>query len=199
MLEVLVPVVTAALGGLAGYFIKRSVEGSAKSERLEHVSKLVALKAKLDESGMDLQDVSDFESRVLFSKPRLRQLEDAVEKIVDPETPPEVAERLARNFQIEPRMTQAEMTQTAYSSMNGAEALMELVFGELQAELPKNKFKSLKATQGAWAKYAHGQATLVASLAEGGSMQPMLYSSERERLTSQRYAELRDYRDSSRL
>ncbi|MER8628867.1 lysozyme inhibitor LprI family protein [Mesorhizobium opportunistum] len=198
MIELIVAA-SLLIGGVVGYFGKRFIEGSARGEQIDRVTKIVDLKAKMDASGMELQDVSDFESRVLFSKPRLRQLEDAVEKVVDPETPPEVTERLAQNFQIEGRMTQAEMTQSAYSSMKGAEALLEMVFGELREELPKDKFKSLKATQDAWVKYAHGQATLVASLAEGGSMQPMLYSSERERLTSQRYAELRDYRDSRRL
>ncbi|TIV73010.1 MAG: DUF1311 domain-containing protein [Mesorhizobium sp.] len=193
-------VVTAAvlLGGVAGYFGKRFVERSALGERIGHVTKLVDLKAKMDQSGIRLEDVTDFETRLFFAKPRLRQLEDAVEKVVDPNTPTDVAQVLTKNFQIE-GITQADMTQSAYSTLIGAEALLKTVFEELGREMPADEFKSLRATQVSWTKYAHGQALLAASLVEGGSMEPMIYASERERLTSQRYAELRDYRDSRKL
>lgn len=193
-------VVTAALliGGVVGYFGKRFVERSALGERIGHVTKLVELKANMDRSGIELEDVNDFESRLFFSKPRLRQLEDAVEKLVDPKTPSEVAQRLTKNFHIE-GLTQADMTQSAYSSLIGAEALLKAVFEELGQEMPADQFATLKATQDTWAKYVHGQASLAASLVEGGSMQPMIYAAERERLTSQRYAELRDYHDSLKL
>ncbi|TIR19430.1 MAG: DUF1311 domain-containing protein [Mesorhizobium sp.] len=193
-------IVTAAvlLGGVAGYFGKRFVERSALGERIGHVTKLVDLKAKMDQSGIRLEDVTDFESRLFFTKSRLRQLEDAVEKVVDPNTASDIAQVLTKNFQIE-GITQADMTRSAYSTLIGTEALLKTVLEELGREMPADEFKSLKTTQASWTKYAHGQATLAASLVEGGSMQPMIYASERERLTSQRYAELRDYRDSRKL
>lgn len=194
-------IVTAALlvGGVAGYFGKRFVERSASGQQIDHVTKLVDLKAKMDQSGIELQDVTDFETRIFFSKPRLRQLEDAVEKVVDPETPAEITQAITKNFQIEGLVTQADMNQSAYSSLVGAEALLKSVFEELGREMPKDQFKGLEANQATWKKYADGQASLAASLVEGGSMQPMLYASELERLTSQRYAELRDYQDSRKL
>ncbi|UVK56343.1 DUF1311 domain-containing protein [Mesorhizobium sp. AR02] len=186
------------VGGVIGYFGRRFVEKSASGEQVSHVTKLVELKAKMDQSGMDLEDVRDFESRVFFNKPRLRQLEDAVEKVVDPNTPSDVAERLSQNFQIS-GLTQADMNQSAYSSLVGTEALLKTVFDELERDMGADQFESLRATQDTWTKYAHGQASLAASLVEGGSMQPMIYAGERERLTSQRYAELRDYQDSRKL
>ncbi|WP_292119440.1 lysozyme inhibitor LprI family protein [Mesorhizobium sp.] len=190
--------VAVLVGGVIGYFGRRFVEKSASGERVSHVTKLVELKAKMDQSGMDLEDVKDFENRVFFNRPRLRQLEDAVEKVVDPNTPPDVATRLSQDFQIS-GLTQADMNQSAYNSLVGAEALLKTVFDELGREMAADQFESLRATQENWAKYAHGQASLTASLVAGGSMQPMIYASERERLTAQRYAELRDYLDSRKL
>ncbi|RUW70905.1 MULTISPECIES: lysozyme inhibitor LprI family protein [unclassified Mesorhizobium] len=193
-------VVTAAVlvGAVLGYFGMRFVERSALGERVGHVARLVDLKAKMDQSGINLEDVNDFESRPFFSKPRLRQLEDAVEKVVDPRTPSDIAQSLTRRFQIA-GLTQADMNQQAYSSLAGAEALLRAVLDEVEQQIPVEQLEGLRATQDNWMKYASGQASLAASLVEGGSMQPMIYAAERERLTSQRYAELRDYQDSLKL
>ena len=86
-------------------------------------------------------------------------------------------------------LTQRDMNMSAHASAEQAEAEMNALLEKLYRKGEPDKVK-LKQSQEAWGAYCEAEAKLHASL-EGGSMWPLIYSSERSSLTSERNARLR--------
>jgi uncharacterized protein YecT (DUF1311 family) len=97
-------------------------------------------------------------------------------------------------------MTQAEMNMEAGRRADVAERQMEraIIALERSGWMSEAQTAALKEAQGQWAKYAQAQAKFAAAEFEGGSMAPLVFSSELESATVSRTGELKRMLDEMR-
>ncbi len=89
--------------------------------------------------------------------------------------------------------TQAGMNRQASKDFENADKAMNAAYKKLLPTLDANRQKKLKAAQRAWLIYRDADAAFVASEAEGGSMQPMVYSGALTERTIARTKQLQGY------
>jgi uncharacterized protein YecT (DUF1311 family) len=87
--------------------------------------------------------------------------------------------------------TQAEMNICADKRFKAADAELNRAYNQLARKLEAEARAKLKAAEVSWLKYRDDNCDYEASAFEGGSMQPLIYSSSMERMTKARTAELR--------
>ncbi len=88
--------------------------------------------------------------------------------------------------------TQYEMNVCADRKFKAADAELNRVYNRLAAKQDEGARAKLKATEASWLRYRDDNCDYEASLYEGGSMKPAIYSSCMERMTRARTAELRE-------
>lgn len=182
MLEVLL----TAAGAVLGYVGRRVIEKSGKTEELDRKAKLLELHQRMSQSNVSVQALSDFEDELLNKTHRLRIIEDRLLP-VPPKDLIEMEEG-ENKFQ-----TQAEMNQHIADRFAHVERELCGEIESIQASADGKTLVMFNTSHQRWLKYREKQAELAASLYEGGSMQPMIYFAEMERLTISRIAELRDF------
>lgn len=90
--------------------------------------------------------------------------------------------------------TQAQMNAQAAREAAKADVAMNAAYKKLMGVLNAAQEAHLRQAQRAWLVYRNHEAALSASVGEGGTMYPTLYSSTIEELTEKRTQELRrDY------
>jgi uncharacterized protein YecT (DUF1311 family) len=87
--------------------------------------------------------------------------------------------------------TQMEMNQTADVKFKKADAELNKVYNQLMKMLDKNEKQLLITAEKDWLKFRNSHCRFEASQYEGGSMQPLVYSSCLEELTRKRIAEIK--------
>jgi uncharacterized protein YecT (DUF1311 family) len=88
--------------------------------------------------------------------------------------------------------TQAEMNLTAAQGYYKADAELNKVYKILMSKLDENGKSLLIKAENDWIKYRDSHCKFEASFYEGGSMQPMIYSSCLESVTMERIKELKE-------
>jgi uncharacterized protein YecT (DUF1311 family) len=88
--------------------------------------------------------------------------------------------------------TQAEMNQTAAQGYYKADVELNKVYKILMSKLDEKGKSLLIKAENDWIKYRDAHCKFEASFYEGGSMQPMIYSSCLESVTMERIKELKD-------
>jgi uncharacterized protein YecT (DUF1311 family) len=88
--------------------------------------------------------------------------------------------------------TQAEMNQTAAQGYYKADAELNKVYKVLMSKLDEKGKALLIKAENDWIKYRDSHCKFEASFYEGGSMQPMIYSSCLESVTMNRIKELKE-------
>lgn len=88
--------------------------------------------------------------------------------------------------------TQLDMNFCADRQFKAADAELNRVYNQLAPKLEGDARAKLKAAEVSWLKYRDSNCDYEASVYEGGSMQPMIYSFCLERMTKSRTTELRD-------
>ncbi len=86
--------------------------------------------------------------------------------------------------------TQAEMNQSAARGYYKVDAELNKVYKMLISKLDENRKSLLIKAENDWIKYRDAHCKFEASFYEGGSMQPMIYSSCLEGITQDRIKEL---------
>jgi len=87
--------------------------------------------------------------------------------------------------------TQAEMNKAAAQGYYKADAELNKVYKALLSKLDENGKPLLVKAENDWIKYRESHCKLEASFYEGGSMQPMIYSSCLESVTMDRIKQLK--------
>lgn len=87
--------------------------------------------------------------------------------------------------------TQAEMNATAYANYKKADAQLNKVYKQLMLTLDKNEKPLLIQAEKDWLKFRDSHCKFDASHYEGGSIQPLIYSTCLEELTKKRIAEIK--------
>jgi len=87
--------------------------------------------------------------------------------------------------------TQLEMNVTANAKYKKADAELNKVYKQLMAILDQNEKPLLIQAEKDWVKYRDSHCKFEASQYEGGSIQPLIYSTCLEELTRKRIAEIK--------
>jgi uncharacterized protein YecT (DUF1311 family) len=87
--------------------------------------------------------------------------------------------------------TQMEMNQTANTNYKKADAQLNKVYKQLMLILDKDEKPLLIQAEKDWVKFRDSHCKFEASQYEGGSIQPLIYSSCLEELTKKRIAEIK--------
>jgi uncharacterized protein YecT (DUF1311 family) len=87
--------------------------------------------------------------------------------------------------------TQMEMNQTANTYYKKADAELNKVYKQLMLILDKDEKPLLIQAEKDWVKFRDSHCKFEASQYEGGSIQPLIYSSCLEELTKKRIAEIK--------
>lgn len=87
--------------------------------------------------------------------------------------------------------TQSEMNVAANAKYKKADAELNRVYKQLMAILDKNEKLLLIQAEKDWIKYRDSHCKFDASQYEGGSIQPLIYSTCLEELTRKRIAEIK--------
>lgn len=166
---------------VAGFFAKRNIQRDSEKETLELQAKALALHRDLKSEGLGVDDLVAIQRDFTSRRHRTRQREDELIKKGDEAA---VAPTAATS--------QRGMNRIAAASLEAAQAGMKKAIVELGLYLSEHG-EELQRTQEAWKNYAEAQAELWAVGSKGGSIYPLLYCGELERLTVQRTAELQEY------
>lgn len=87
--------------------------------------------------------------------------------------------------------TQMEMNATAYANYKKADAQLNKVYKQLMLTLDKNEKPLLIQAEKDWVKFRDSHCKFDASFYEGGSIQPLIYSTCLEELTKKRIVEIK--------
>ena len=87
--------------------------------------------------------------------------------------------------------TQMEMNQTANASFKKADAELNKVYKQLIAMLDQSEKPLLIQAEKDWVKFRDSHCKFEASQYEGGSIQPLIYSTCLEELTKKRIAQIK--------
>lgn len=171
LLQTGVGLVLGAAGTVAFYFLKRRFSRTEIHENVDLYTKIAGMTAALREQGISIHDAEQI-AATITSKVRIANA---------------VPER-REEPQFSENMTQAEMNRHAAASAAAAMARLQGEVARLDGFLSAEEQEISAASQDAWEAYCRQQAQLSSTLAEGGSMQPMLFSSATERLALDRIA-----------
>ncbi len=83
------------------------------------------------------------------------------------------------------------MNETAYANYKKADAQLNKVYKQLMLILTKNEKPMLIQAEKDWVKFRDSHCKFEASQYQGGSIQPLIYSSCLEELTKKRIAEIK--------
>ncbi|MEM8640623.1 MAG: lysozyme inhibitor LprI family protein [Cyanobacteria bacterium P01_G01_bin.54] len=89
--------------------------------------------------------------------------------------------------------TQMVMNICAQQDWDASDRRLKQTYQTLQTELPTEAARSLTTAQQQWLAFRDAECELESSYAEGGSLQPLLYSACAATLTDQRNQDLTDY------
>ncbi|MDT7809731.1 MAG: hypothetical protein QOJ70_3544 [Acidobacteriota bacterium] len=101
------------------------------------------------------------------------------------------AQKRAQRDSCDDAQSQSEMNICADKKFKAADAALNRVYNQLAPKLEADARAKLKAAEVSWLKYRDDNCDYEAAQFEGGSMQPLIYSSCLERMTKARTEELR--------
>ena len=101
------------------------------------------------------------------------------------------AQKRAQSDNCDDPQSQSEMNICADKKFKAADAALNRVYSQLASKLDAAARAKLKAAEVSWLKYRDDNCDYEAAQFEGGSMQPLIYSSCLGRMTKARTDELR--------
>ena len=174
-----------AIGAVVGYFGRRFVEKSGRTEEIDRKAKLLDLHERMSKGNVTVEALTSFEKELLSKTLRLRTIED---RLLPSPSLPSIDVDYEPVFQ-----TQAELNQHAANRFAHIERELSGEVEAVEALLEDDALSKCTATHKQWLNSRQEQAELAASFYVGGSMQPLMQISEMERLTISRIAEIQDF------
>ena len=172
--------ITLILGGI-GFLIKWYLERRADFLQIEKYERLLTLREKLNKNKISLEDLKEIEKYILGKR---EKIEYNIKKVT-------LELKNINEFEKIPKFhTQAEMNEYAINSFKRVEEKLDFIIKKLKQYLDKERILLLEEAQEVWLKFREKHADFVASQYKGGSIQPLIYYSELERLTIERIASL---------
>lgn len=179
--EILITLVTATLA-VTAYFAMRKIERKNSSEIIDRQTKLLALHKTLKAEGVSVGDLEKLEQDLNNKRRDIHKIEDQVAADV----------HRARLFDGPlPGQSQSEMNYLAAADLQIADAMLDKALAEAEMHCQPDEVPKLQLAQSAWKTFANAEAAYRSLFCKGGTMYPTVFSSELERLTVSRIAELK--------
>jgi uncharacterized protein YecT (DUF1311 family) len=171
------------LGGLVtgiGYLLKRRIERKPVLDEIEKHQKLLMLNKEMREQRISLPDLKKLEEAILNKEKATERHAISIKKEI----------KIATEIENREFITQAEMNEHAYEAFKRADEKLKNVIKSLERYLDKTELINLGKVQDAWEVFRKEQAEFSSHEYRGGSIQPLIYYAELERLTVARAASL---------
>lgn len=171
------------LGGLLtgiGYLLKRRIERKPVFDTIEKHQKLLTLNKEMRDQKVSLSELRRLEEAILNKEKATEHYTQTIKEELKVDTA----------FDNKEFITQAEMNEQAYQSFKRADAKLRNVLNSIEAYLDKTELETLKKAQATWEVFREEQAEFASNQYKGGSIQPLIYYSELERLTVERAASI---------
>jgi len=165
-----------------GYFGRRWLEGHGKDQTLSRQRQVLEIHKSMLEQKLSAQDLAELE-RVLLGRARRPEPATATKKS-------QLELEVARRGNDHP-LTQAEMTKIAAMQLADANGELDDWVGKIEEVVGAERSNELRQAQAHWEEFCEDQATLVSSKYKGGSILPMIYFLERERLVRERIEQMK--------
>lgn len=180
MVEKIVLVLLGVLLSGVGYIVKRVLEKKPTREKLDVQAKLFSINKQMKEQGLTPDDLTKLE---LVLTGRARSVEKHTQELEEAVLP--LLEKSQGEF-----LSQADLNQRASDNLEIAKLKMTHVLNELKALLDAPERDALLDAQAAWESFCLAQAEASAIAYRGGSIYPLIYLSELDKLTVDRTARL---------
>lgn len=152
-----------------GFVGKRLFTKASSHEEAALYSALNDLQAKMRAANVSFGDLDAFAAQI---RSKVREVDTKDASVAEPDA----------------YWTQGEMNRRAYAEFDVEDALLAKEIAELEGLIGDDP--NLKSAQQAWISYRDREANFVAAEYEGGSIQPLIRSSELAALTRERRARL---------
>lgn len=172
-------VLGAVVAGV-GYLLKRWIERRPVFDEIEKQHKLLSLSKEMREQRVSLADLKKLEEAILNKSKVIGQYVTSIKKEIE-------VELQLNNKEF---ITQVEMNERACHEFNRADDKLKSIIRSLESHLDKTEIESLRKSQDSWEIFRKKQAEFTEVQYKGGSIQPLIYYSELERLTIERAASL---------
>jgi uncharacterized protein YecT (DUF1311 family) len=173
---------------LGGYLTKRWWEGQSVRENIQDFVGLAKLRKDLTDADISLSTLQELKKQI--SDRNISRAKGEAEVIKNIE---ESFVSDSQKFRIEDTLrSQSEMNRYAFHLTDLAERELEFLLHALRGQLDEEEERRFQKAQRAWRLYSRRQADFSAGMFEGGSMRPMVYSSELRALTIERAAKIKD-------
>ena len=161
------PVVSLLLGAAltwTWYFVRRRIEQKRTTEAIERSTHLLALKRALDSADLDIEELRQFESRLIGkAETAVRIAGECVAQ----------AESVARQ-NADDATSQDEMIRQALADVRTTEARLSRLLAHLRAALDDDARAAFEQAHQAWLAYRERYANFVAQSYCAGAIRPLI-------------------------
>jgi len=172
--------ILGGLGTAIWFFLRRRVKRTPIFENIQKAEKLLTLRKELDNTNYTVDDLKRFENELMGRAEAAKKLSTSFEK---------QAQEI-RRIEFDGAHTQLELNAARAQAYRRAENKLETTIAELKEYLPPKCIADLDSANEAWHIYQLKHAEFLASRYEGGTIQPLIYSSALESVTIARIVEL---------
>ncbi len=178
IIEKVILVILGCAGTIIFFFLRRKVEQKSTFENIEKTEKLISVKKEMDATGYTLDELDQFE-KDLSARASAAETVSNIYK-----------EELNLIKELKPIKTQTEMNVESHESLQKSETQLLSIIEEFKLFFSPQERNEFDKTNGAWQEFSKLNAGFMASRYEGGSIQPLIYSSTLESAVNTRIAEL---------
>jgi uncharacterized protein YecT (DUF1311 family) len=164
-----------------GYFLKRKIESKPQLETLEKHKKLLDIHKQMNEQGIDVSGLKQLEAMITGKAKAIQSNTNALQA----ESSPLIKEDDTED------LSQFELNKRAVKKLKIAKDKMQYAIAGIDSRVSDSDSQSLMKSQTEWERYSVSQAEAASSNYQGGSIYPLIYTSELESLTNERTARLR--------
>lgn len=176
-------VVLLLLGGAGTavwFFWRRRAEQTPVFENIQKAEKLLSLRKELDAAGCTVSDLKNLEAILMGRAEAAKELSASYEEEA----------RQVRELEFNDALTQYEMNTAAARTYQRSEGRLQAVIEQFKKFYSPEEAAQFDEAQCAWREYQLKNASFLAARYEGGTIQPLIYSSVLESAAVARIVEL---------
>jgi len=162
------------------YFVQRRVERRQTTEVIERNQKLLALKQGLEGANTSLDDLRQFEGRLIGKAETAVRIADGYVA---------QAEQVARQVDVAAQ-THDDMNQQAVAQFQRVDARLAGLVAHLRRQLDGESLAAFESAHLAWAAFRDRHARFIAQSYGSGAIRPLIHAVTLESITSAWIAEL---------
>jgi len=163
-----------------GYLLKRKIESKPQLETFEKHKKLLDIHKQMNEQGIDVSGLKQLEAMITGKGKAIQSNAIALQA----ESSPLIKEDDTED------LSQLELNKRAARRLEIAKEKMQYAIAGIDSRVGDSESQSLMNSQAEWERYSVSQAEAASSSYQGGSIYPLIYTSELESLTNERTARL---------